>query len=99
MTQKSKEGKEPENDKQPENVKGDDDEEDSHKNSEDETEEGSSSNTDCDQDRNVSFANDTGEEIHTAEIEQEDWIEYIQRSTAEAERMNASKIPCWIGTH
>ena len=80
-TRKSREGKEPENDKQPENVKGDDEEEeDSHKNSEDETEEGSSSNTDCDQDSDVSFANDTDEEIHTAEIEQEDRIEYIKET-------------------
>ena len=28
---------------------------------------------------------DTGEEIDTAEIEEEDWIEYIKRNTKEAE--------------
>ena len=32
-----------------------------------------------------SYAKDTDEEIDTAEIAQEDWIEYTQRSTAEAE--------------
>ena len=68
------EGKEPENDKQSEDEKGDDEEgKESRKSSGDETEEGSSPNT------------DTDEEIDTAEIAQEDWIEYIQRTTAEAE--------------
>ena len=70
-TQNYKEGKEPENDKQPQNEKGDDEEgKESHKSSQDETEEGSSSNTDCDQSSDVSFAKDTDEEIDTAEIEQ-----------------------------
>ena len=99
-TQKSKEGKESDNDKQPKNEKGGGEEKECHKSSEDETVEGSSSNTDCDQDSDVSFANDTDEENGTPEIEQEDWIEYRKRSTAEAEeRMNAAKIPCWIETH
>ena len=62
--------------------------------------EGSSSTTDCDQDSDVSFVNDTDEEIDTAEIEQEEWIEYMKRSTAEAEElMQKAKIPCWIETH
>ena len=37
---------------------------------------GNSSNTDCDQDSDVSFMNDTDEEIYIAEIEEEEeWIE------------------------
>ena len=41
---------------------------------------------------------DTDEEIDTGEIDEEDWIEYMERSTATAiDRMKADKIPCWIG--
>ena len=50
-----------------------------------ETEEGNSSNTDCDQDSEVSFMGDTGEDIDTAEIEEEYWIAYMKRSTRPAE--------------
>ena len=32
----------------------------------------------------VSFMKDTDEEIDTAEIEEEEWIEYMKRSTAAA---------------
>ena len=32
-----------------------------------------------------SFAEDSDKEIDTAELEQEDWIEYIKRRTAAAE--------------
>ena len=43
---------------------------------------------------------DTDEEIDTAEIEEEEWIEYMKRSTATAiKRMKAAQIPCWIETH
>ena len=43
---------------------------------------------------------DTDEEIDTAEIHEEEWIECVKRSTATAvERMKAGKIPCWIETH
>ena len=38
-----------------------------------------SSNTDCDQDSNVSFMKDTNEEIDAAEIEEEEWIEYVKQ--------------------
>ena len=48
-------------------------------------EEGISSNTDCDQHSEVSFMGDTDEDIDTAEIEEEDWIEYTKRSTRLAE--------------
>ena len=61
---------------------------------------GSSSNTDCDQDSDVSVMKDTDEEMDTAEIEEEDWVEYMKRSTATpVERLKADKIPCWIETH
>ena len=44
--------------------------------------------------------NDTDEEIDTAEIEEEDWIDYMKRSTDEAmERTKTAKIQCWIKTH
>ena len=66
-------------------------------NSEDETDNGNSSNADSDQDSDISFMNDTDEEIDTAEIEEEDWIEYIKRSTDEAmQRMETTKIQCWM---
>ena len=43
---------------------------------------------------------DVNEEIDTSEIEEEDWMEYMKRSTASAvERIVAAKIPCWIETH
>ena len=37
-----------------------------------------------DQDSDVSFENDTEEEIDTTEIEEEDWIEYMKRSRNDA---------------
>ena len=47
----------------------------------DESEDGQSSNTHNDQDSDISFENDTDEEIDTTVIEEEDWIDYIKRST------------------
>ena len=44
--------------------------------------------------------NDTDEEIDTDDMEEEDWIDYMKRSTDEAmERMKTAKIQCWIKTH
>ena len=44
--------------------------------------------------------NDTDEENDTAEIEEEDWIEYMKRCTDEAmQRMKTAKIQCWINAH
>ena len=44
--------------------------------------------------------NDSDEHIDTAEIEEEDWIDYMKRSTDEArERMKTAEIQCWIKTH
>ena len=46
-----------------------------------------------DQDSDVSFESDKGEEIDAAEIEEEDWVDYIERSTEEAmEKMEHEKI-------
>ena len=51
-------------------------------------------NTDCDQDSDVSLSEDIDEEIDKMEIEEEDWIEYIERSTREAEeQMKKANIP------
>ena len=67
---------------------------------EDETEDGHSSNTNFNQDSDISFMNDTDEEIDTAMIEEEDGIEYMRRSTDEAiEQMKNTIIQCWIKTH
>ena len=61
-----------------------------------ETEEVSDQNSDKDQDSDVSFQEGEDEAIDTTEKE-EDWIEYIKRSTKEAEEhMKKMKIPCWI---
>ena len=59
---------------------------------EDENEDGQSSNTHKDQDSDVSFENDTEEEIDTTEFDEEYWIEYIKRSTNDAiEKMGNAK--------
>ena len=66
----------------------------------DESEDGQSSITHNDQDSDVSFENDTDEEIDTTVIEEEDWIEYIKRRTDEAmEKMENVKIRCRNMTH
>ena len=73
--------------------KKDEEEKEYHGSSEDETADGNSSNTDCDQDSDISFMKDTDEEIDTADIEEEEWIDYMKRSTDEAmERMTTGKI-------
>ena len=44
----------------------------------------------------MSFESDNDEEIDAAEIEEEDWVDYIKRSTSEAmEKMENEKIRCW----
>ena len=61
---------------------------------------GKSSNTNCDQDSDISFMNDTDEEIDNVDIEEEDWIEHFKRSTEEAiDQMKTARIQCWIKTH
>ena len=64
-----------------------------------ETEEGSEQSSKKDQESDVSFEEEVEEEIDATENEEE-WIEYIKRSTKEAEEhMEKQKIPCWIETH
>ena len=46
------------------------------------------------------FEDDADEEIDTTVIEEEDWIEYIKRSTEDAmEKTDRAKIRCWNRTH
>ena len=62
----------------------------------DESEDGKSYVSQNDQESDVSFESDNDEEIDAAEIEEEDWVEYIKRSTNEAmEKMENEKIRCW----
>ena len=66
----------------------------------DESEDGQSSISHNDDDSDVSFESDNDDEMDTTEIEEEDWIDYIQRSTNEAiEKMGNAKIRCWNKTH
>ena len=66
----------------------------------DEREDGQSSISHTDQDSDVSFESDNDEEIDTTENEEEDWVDYIKRSTNEAiEKMGNEKIRCWNKTH
>ena len=52
-----------------------------------------------DQDSDVSFQEDADEEIDATENE-EDWIDYIKRSTNEAEEhMEKLNVGCWIEVH
>ena len=53
-----------------------------------------------DVDSGVTFDEDSEKEIDTIEIEEEDWIDYIKRSTADAlDKMEHTKIRCWNRTH
>ena len=48
----------------------------------------------------MTFDEDSEKEIDTIEIEEEDWIDYIKRSTADAlDKMERAKIRCWNRTH
>ena len=58
------------------------------------------SNTDCDQDSNISFIEDSDNAQDEPEIEEEERINYMKRSTKEVEeQMKKAKITCWIETH
>ena len=51
-------------------------------------------------DSGVTFVEDSEKDIDTIEIEEEDWIDYIKRSTADAlDKMEHAKIRCWNRTH
>ena len=44
----------------------------------------------------MTFEEDSDEEMDTTTIEEEDWIEYIKRNTADAvDKMEHAKIRCW----
>ena len=61
---------------------------------------GQSTTTHNDVDSGVSFEDDADDEIDTTLIEEEDWIEYMKRSTEDAtEKMECAKIRCWNRTH
>ena len=65
----------------------------------DESGDGQSTTTHNDVESEVSFEDDADEEIDTTVIEEEDWIEYMKRSTEDAmEKMSHSKR-CWNRTH
>ena len=56
--------------------------------------------TQDDVDSEVSFEDDPDEEMDTTTIEEEEWIDYIKRSTEDAmEKMAHAKIRCWNRTH
>ena len=66
----------------------------------DESDDGQSTKSEDDVDSGVTFDEDSEKEIDTTEIEEEDWIEYIKRSTADAlDKMERAKIRCWNRTH
>ena len=67
----------------------------------DESGDGQSTETQDDVDSEVTFEDDdAGEEMDTIVMEEEDWIEYIKRSTEDAmDKMERAKIRCWNRTH
>ena len=68
--------------------------------SDDESGDGQSTKTQDDEDSEVTFEDDPDEEMDTAAIEEEDWIDYIKRSTVDAlDKMERAKIRCWNRTH
>ena len=65
-----------------------------------ESDDGHSTKSEDDVDSGVTFDEDSEKEIDTIEIEEEDWIDYIKRSTADAlDKMEHAKIRCWNRTH
>ena len=61
---------------------------------------GQSTKTHDDVDSEVTFEDDPDEEMDTTAIGEEDWIDYIKRSTVDAlDKMERAKIRCWNGTH
>ena len=66
----------------------------------DESGDGQSTKTHDDVDSEVTFEDDPDEEMDTTAIEEEDWIDYIKRSTVDAlDKMERAKIRCWNRTH
>ena len=59
-----------------------------------------STSTQNDVDSEVSFEDDADEEMDTTTIEEEEWIDYIKRSTVNAlYKMEHAQIRCWNRTH
>ena len=66
----------------------------------DESGDGQSTKTHDDVDSEVTFEDDADEEMDTTAIEEEDWMDYIKRSTVDAmDKMERAKIRCWNRTH
>ena len=66
----------------------------------DESGDGQSTTSEDDLDSGVTFDEDSEKDIDTVEIEEEDWIDYIRRSTADAiNKMEHARIRCWNKTH
>ena len=71
-----------------------------HREHGEEIEEGETYNSDCDQDSDVSFIKDSEEDMEEIENEEEEWIDYLMRSTKETEeRMKSAEVPLWIEAH
>ena len=66
----------------------------------DESGDGQSTKSEDDLDSGVSFDENSEKDIDTVEIEEEDWIDYKRRSTADAiDKMEHARIRCWNKTH
>ena len=66
----------------------------------DESGDGQRTKTHDDVDSEVTFEDDADEEMDTTAIEEEDWIDYIKRSTVDAmDKMERAKIRCLNRTH
>ena len=65
----------------------------------DESGDGQSTKTQDDVDSEETFEDDPDEEMDTNTIEEEEWIDYIKRSTVDAlDKMEHAKIRCWNRT-
>ena len=65
----------------------------------DDSDDGQSTNSEDDVDREVTFDEDSDNEMDLIDIEEEDWIKYI-KSTADAlDKMERAKTRCWNKTH
>ena len=66
----------------------------------DESGDDQSTKTQDDRDSEVTFEDDPDEEMDATTIEEEEWVDYIKRSTVDAlEKMERAKIRCWNRTH
>ena len=66
----------------------------------DESGDSRSTKTQDDVDSEVTFEDDPDEEMDTTTIEEEEWMDYIKRSTVDAwDKMEHAKIRYWNRTH